>query len=119
VTVSTGLPEGTWKAFATKPAFVSVLTASACDFPITLGTSTVSFPLETVMSTLPFFWSFSPASGLWLMTIPFSIESLNSRATWGARPAARILFFASGSRRPSTRGTGTGLLAFSWSWIFV
>ena len=71
------------------------------------------------MSTFPFFWIFSPASGLWLITTPLSTVSLKSRATCGKSPAFRILFTASGSFRPSTSGTGTGLFAFSWSWIFV
>jgi hypothetical protein len=52
VTVSGGLLEATENTFATKPALVSVLTASACDFPTTLGTATVGGPLETVNSTV-------------------------------------------------------------------
>ena len=39
--------------------------------------------------------------------------------TWTSRPAASIFCFASRSKLPSTSGIATGLVWFSWSWIFV
>ena len=52
VTVSGGLFEATENTFAIRPALVSVLTASACDLPTTLGTATVGGPRETNRSTV-------------------------------------------------------------------
>ena len=119
VTVPVGLLDGTSKACGSRPALASVVSAASRERPTTLGTSTVSFPFETVIWTFVCFATWSPAWGLWSMTVPFWTESLNSRPTCGTRPAPRILSTASCSVSCFTKGTATGLLASSWSWIFV
>ena len=112
-TVSTGLLEWTTKVCGSRPALTSVLTASSRDLPITLGTWTVSLPFETVSWTLVFFATWSPAAGLWSITVPFGTESLNSRPTCGFRFAPLIFWTASDSVRPFTNGTETGWFALN------
>src|SRR5438034_5320211 len=119
VTVFGGLLECTEKTFAFKPAFVSVLTASASVFPRTLGTVTFGLPVETWTSTLLPFATLFPAFGFWLMTTPTAIVSLFSRRMWAVKPCSWRMLTACGSLRPTTLGTATGLLLFSCSWILV
>src|SRR4051812_46143467 len=64
VTVPTGRLDATSKAFGCRPALTSAVTASSRELPITLGTGTVAFPFDTVISTVPCLAIFSPGSGL-------------------------------------------------------
>ena len=73
------LPEATllldWYSVVTwKPSLFSVVMAVPSVLPTTLGTVEVSGPLLTTRLTVPSSFSFSPAEGDWLMTLPDSTE---------------------------------------------
>ena len=110
VTVSGGLLEATENTFATKPALVSVLTASACDLPTTLGHGNGRRPARDRQLDRLILLHLVPASGLWLNTNPFVASVLDSRCTSGTRPASRILLTASDSLSPSDERNGDGLV---------
>ena len=87
------------------PAFASVDCAVSLSMPTTLGTETVSEPVEMVMVMVaPLV---AVPVGDWLMTRPFSTLSLDAVCTSTSKPAAWSALVASDCDWPVTFGTST------------
>ncbi len=72
--------------------------------------------MSVIVEPLP---TFEPPPGFSSETCPLATVSLVALITIGFRPASRIICTASGRAISITSGTATGLLLFSWCWIFV
>ena len=72
--------------------------------------------MSAIVEPLP---TFEPPPGFWPETWPLATVSLVAVITTGFSPASWIFCTASERAISITSGTATGLLLFSWSWIFV
>ncbi len=89
------VPPGTVCTSGVKPASLSAWTASPCDLPSRLGTSTIGLPVETqIVTSLPLATSL-PSAGSCLKTSPAAVVSFVAVFTFGTRPIWAICATAS------------------------
>ena len=94
------------------PASRKIFSASACVLPTTLGTSILPLPTATSIATSESFFAFSPAAGVWPMTVPggASVDTFCFVAAESLSSASVSFFSASNvDFAPVTSGTTTFL----------
>ena len=92
----------------TRPASVIAVVAAACVSPTTLGMATVPGPEDTTRLTAPPGFTWIPAAGLSLITLPAATVLLAWLVTVpSTRPAPVIAVVAAAWVSPTTLGTAT------------
>ena len=107
VTVPSSRSELTSTTCAISPERVISATASATDWPTTLGIATSGLPEETSMRTTSPSSTRVPSVGVWEKTTPSSTSELDTGRTFGMSPASSICWTARACGMPTTYGTAT------------